>query len=98
LQEIHPRWLRGLRVRGFLAGAAAAGASAFILVVLFQEGPARAGDKKATFSERPAAEDRGGVTSLRIRACAVGATVLVQSAGGARMGDGRVRRRGSSFG
>jgi hypothetical protein len=59
LQEMHPRWLRGLRVRGFLAGVAAAVASAFILDVRFQEGPARAGDKRVTFSERAPAEARG---------------------------------------
>src|SRR5271170_1855454 len=69
---MHPRWLRGLRVRGFLAGAAAAVASAFILDVLFQEGPARAGNKRTTFSERSPAEACGcGVTSLRVRTTAV---------------------------
>jgi hypothetical protein len=38
------------------------------------------------------------VTSLRIGAFAVGATVLVQTAGTARTGNGGVRRRCSSFG
>lgn len=85
-------------MRGFLAGAAAAVASAFILDVLFQGGRRKRATAERLF-QRGRRRIGSGVTSLRIRAFAVGATVLVQTPGTARMGDGRVRRRSSaSFG